>query len=102
MAITKVAIAATALLSDGRVTEIRLAAASLADRPLRLIATESTLLNKTLSPETRASARSALISEVRPIDDIRSTALYRRHVAANLLDEFLDMLEQKHATSMIA
>jgi CO/xanthine dehydrogenase FAD-binding subunit len=102
MAITKVAIAATALLSDGRITEIRLAAASLADRPLRLIATESALLNRTLSPETRASARSALIFEVRPIDDIRSTALYRRHVAANLLDEFLDMFEQKRATSMIA
>jgi CO/xanthine dehydrogenase FAD-binding subunit len=102
MAITKVAIAATALLSDGRITEIRLAAASLADRPLRLIATESALLGKRLSPETRASARSALVSEVRPIDDIRSTALYRRHVAANLLDEFLDMFEQKRATSMIA
>ena len=102
MAITKVAIAATAVITEGRITEIRLAAASLADRPLRLIATESALLYRTLSPEIQTAARAALFSEVRPIDDIRSTALYRRHVAANLLDEFLDMLEQKHATSMIA
>lgn len=102
MAITKVAIAATALITEGRITEIRLAAASLADQPVRLIATEALLLNKTLSRETRAEARTALLNEVRPIDDIRSTALYRAHVAANLLNEFLDTLEQKQATERIA
>ena len=96
MAITKVAIAATALITEGRIAEIRLAAASLADRPVRLTATEVALLGKTLSRETRADTRTALLHEVRPIDDIRSTALYRAHVAANLLDEFLNSLEQKH------
>jgi len=102
MAITKVAIAATALFTEGRISEIRLAAASLADRPLRLIATEAVLLGKTLSRETRTAAGAALLSEVRPIDDIRSTALYRAHVAANLLNEFLDTLEHEQATEQIA
>jgi CO/xanthine dehydrogenase FAD-binding subunit len=102
MAITKVAIAGTALITEGRVAEIRLAAASLADRPVRLIATESALLGKTLSRETRTVARTALLNEVRPIDDIRSTATYRSHVAANLLDEFLDMFEHKQAAERIA
>jgi len=102
MAITKVAIAATALITEGRISEIRLAAASLADRPVRLIAIEAVLFGKTLSRETRTAARAALLSEVRPIDDIRSTAMYRSHVAANLLDEFLDTLEQKQAVERIA
>jgi xanthine dehydrogenase iron-sulfur cluster and FAD-binding subunit A len=30
-----------------------------------------------------------LLSEAKPIDDIRSTAQYRMRVAANLLEEFL-------------
>jgi CO/xanthine dehydrogenase FAD-binding subunit len=35
--------------------------------------------------------------EVKPIDDIRSTADYRRQVAANLLDEFLQQLHPRVA-----
>lgn len=35
-----------------------------------------------------ADARAALRSEISPIDDIRSTAVYRASVAANLLEEF--------------
>jgi CO/xanthine dehydrogenase FAD-binding subunit len=92
MAITKVALAGTAIIEDGSMTEIRLAAASVADRPVRMTAVETALLGKALSSETRRAARNALLSEVRPIDDIRSTAEYRKHVAANLLDEFLDEL----------
>jgi CO/xanthine dehydrogenase FAD-binding subunit len=90
MAITKVALAATAIVEDGSFTEIRLAAASVADRPLRMAGAEAALLGKKLSPQTRSSARIALLNEVHPIDDIRSTAEYRKQVAANLLDEFLD------------
>jgi CO/xanthine dehydrogenase FAD-binding subunit len=33
-------------------------------------------------------ARQELLSEIHPIDDLRSTAEYRRHVAANLLEQF--------------
>lgn len=35
-----------------------------------------------------AAARTALMEEISPIDDIRSTAAYRRNVAANLLERF--------------
>jgi CO/xanthine dehydrogenase FAD-binding subunit len=95
MAITKVALAGTALVQEGRMIEVRLAAASVADRPVRLMTAESVLQGKILTAETRAEARSALLDEVRPIDDIRSTANYRKHVAANLLDEFLKELQDK-------
>jgi CO/xanthine dehydrogenase FAD-binding subunit len=94
MAITKVALAATAIVTDGIIQEIRIAAASVADRPVRLAATETELAGKTLSVETTRAARAILLSEVRPIDDIRSTAEYRKHVAANLLKEFLNALAE--------
>jgi CO/xanthine dehydrogenase FAD-binding subunit len=94
MAITKVALAATALIENDSITEIRLAAASVADRPVRLLATESVLQDKPLASLNLRQAHPTLLSEVKPIDDIRSTADYRRQVAANLLDEFLQQLMQ--------
>ena len=89
MAISKVALAATALLQSGAVKEIRLAAASLAPYPARLFKTETVLLAQPLTPEIIQTARQTLLSEAQPIDDIRSNAEYRKHVGANLLEEFL-------------
>jgi len=89
MAIAKVALGATALLEKGVIREIRLGAASLAPFPTRLAGTEAALLGQAITRETAQSARRALLAEVKPIDDIRSTAHYRSRVAVNLLDEFL-------------
>jgi len=89
MAISKVALGATALVEIGTIREIRLGAASLAPYPARLPETEAALLGRPVTRETVQAARRALLGEAKPIDDIRSTADYRRRVAANLLDEFL-------------
>jgi CO/xanthine dehydrogenase FAD-binding subunit len=89
MAISKVALGATALVSDGLINEIRIAAASLAPFPARLYKCESALAGKSLTPAVIAAARQALLAEAQPIDDIRSTAQYRKAVGANLLEEFL-------------
>ncbi len=89
MAISKVALAATALLEGNVVGEIRLAAASLAPFPARLYKTEAALLGQTITKESVQAARRALLAEAQPIDDIRSTAEYRRRVAANLIEELL-------------
>jgi CO/xanthine dehydrogenase FAD-binding subunit len=89
MAISKVALAGTAQLENNVVSEIRLAAASLAPFPTRLYKTEAALLGKPISKETILKARNALLAEAKPIDDIRSTAEYRKRVGANLLEEFL-------------
>ena len=77
------------LLEQGVIREIRLGAASLAPYPTRLKQTEAALLGQALTRETVLAARRALLAEVQPIDDIRSTAEYRRRVAVNLLEEFL-------------
>jgi len=74
------------------IREIRLAAASVREVPARLTATERVLTGRAITPERIAYARATLLAEVRPIDDIRSTAGYRATVAANLLGEFLRAL----------
>jgi CO/xanthine dehydrogenase FAD-binding subunit len=95
-AISKVAIAALALVSEGErrvIQDIRIGAASLRETPTRCSAAERALLKQPLTPASLpaliAAARAALATEARPIDDIRSTAKYRAAVAANLLEEFL-------------
>jgi CO/xanthine dehydrogenase FAD-binding subunit len=89
MAISKVALGATALVEGGMISEIRVAAASLAPFPARLYQTETVLLGKPIDSRAIESAREALLAEAKPIDDIRSTAEYRKRVAVNLVAEFL-------------
>jgi len=98
MAVAKVALGATALVENGIISELRLAAASLAAFPTRLRRTEDALCGKRVDAATISAARTALLAEVLPIDDIRSTAEYRRHVAANLLEEFLTDLQRPEET----
>lgn len=95
MAISKVALGATALMKDGLIDEIRIAAASLAPFPARLVRTETVLAGKSPSPAVVESGRHALLAEAQPIDDIRSNAQYRKVVGANLLEEFLRELNQE-------
>ena len=97
-AISKIALAGVAQIAGGKIVEIALGAASLREVPTRCTTTEQSLLHQPLSsatlPALIASARAALASEARPIDDIRSTAKYRAAVAGNLLEEFLRQLTQ--------
>jgi len=95
-AISKTALAIVALVRADRIEQIRIGAASLADRPLRCVEAEAALRGRSiaendLEPTVRLG-RAALAREAKPIDDIRSTAMYRSAVAANLLEEFLRQL----------
>jgi CO/xanthine dehydrogenase FAD-binding subunit len=92
LAISKIALAAVGAMQSGKVQAVRIAAASLCETPARLNATEAALLGHALTPERIQAARKALLQEVKPIDDIRSTANYRAQVAANLLEEFLEQM----------
>ena len=85
-AISKVSLAAAALVESGRIRDVRLAFASVAPVPLRCIATERAVV------QLPAEARQTLAGEIAPINDIRSTAEYRSRVAQNLLEEFLETL----------
>jgi CO/xanthine dehydrogenase FAD-binding subunit len=68
----------------------RIAAGSVAPTVVRLPSTEAALA----AGASIAEAQRILLEEIAPIDDIRSTAEYRRRVAANLLARFWN--ERKH------
>ena len=91
-AISKVSFAAAARFGEGRVSDVRLAFASVAPVPLRCFTTERFLVGKSLSQEVIENARQMLKSEISPISDIRSTSAYRSQVTQNLLAEFLETL----------
>ena len=65
--------------------DVRVALGSVADRPIRALAAESALEGSAPTPETADRAAEALAGEITPIDDVRSTADYRRIVAARAL-----------------
>ena len=66
-------------------SDVRLALGSVADRPIRAAATEAVLEGAGPSQATADRAADTLAGELRPIDDVRSTADYRRMVAARVL-----------------
>jgi xanthine dehydrogenase small subunit len=70
-------------------SDVRLAVGSVADRPIRAGATEALLEGAAPTPETADAAAAALAAEISPIDDVRSTADYRRAVAARVLHRLI-------------
>lgn len=71
--------------SGGTWREVRVALGSVAATPVRARATEAALEGRAPSPETADLAAETLAAELAPIDDVRSTAEYRRLVAARIL-----------------
>jgi CO/xanthine dehydrogenase FAD-binding subunit len=88
-AISKVCFAAAALVTGGVIEDIRLAYGSVAPVPLRCTRTETAVRGQAITAETLMAAERELLQEISPIDDMRSTAAYRRRVSANLLADFL-------------
>jgi CO/xanthine dehydrogenase FAD-binding subunit len=88
-AIAKVCVAALGRIRQSLVEEVRIALGSIAPVPLRLWETERIARGKRLDAALLDQARKAAMREVRPIDDIRSTAAYRTAVSGNLVVEFL-------------
>jgi CO/xanthine dehydrogenase FAD-binding subunit len=91
-AIAKVCLAGLGLVSHRVIEDVRIAIGAVAPVPLRLTETERLLQGKAIDPPLLELVRKTVADEIRPIDDIRSTARYRGRVAANLVGEFLDSL----------
>ena len=69
--------------------EVRLALGSVAPTPVRARATERLLEGSPAEPEVADRAADMLALEIEPIDDVRSTAAYRRAVAARVLHRLM-------------
>ena len=66
-------------------TDVRLALGSVAPTPVRAPQTEAVLEGAQPTPGTADRAAATLEAEIHPIDDVRSTAAYRRAVAGRVL-----------------
>jgi CO/xanthine dehydrogenase FAD-binding subunit len=91
-AISKICFAAAARVQNGQIDDVRIALGSVAPTVLRATETEKTLRGERLSSALLVSAQTTLGREISPIDDMRSTAAYRRRIAQNLLAEFFDVM----------
>ena len=91
-AISKVALAGVAVVENGRCTRLGLGMASVAPTVAFLPATRALGLSRPLAEITAADLERAVLADVAPIDDIRSTAAYRRHVAVALVTRFFEGL----------
>jgi CO/xanthine dehydrogenase FAD-binding subunit len=91
-AISKVCLAAAAKVEAGRIQDARIALGSVAPTVVRAARTEAFLRGRAPVTDVIRAACEELAQEISPIDDLRSTARYRRRVAQNLLEEFLSGL----------
>ncbi|MGB2887096.1 MAG: xanthine dehydrogenase family protein subunit M [Candidatus Acidiferrales bacterium] len=89
-AISKVCFAGAAHLEGREIRDIRISLGSVAPTVLRATQTERKLRGQRLDGDVLRAASEEIAREIAPIDDMRSTARYRRRVAQNLLKEFLE------------
>ncbi|MGA8270789.1 MAG: 2-oxo-4-hydroxy-4-carboxy-5-ureidoimidazoline decarboxylase [Candidatus Sulfotelmatobacter sp.] len=91
-AISKVCIAALGRIANGVIQDVRIGLGSVAPIPIRLMETEQAAKRKAVDSDLLLLAKKIAAAEIRPIDDIRSTAKYRAAVTGNLVAEFLNRL----------
>lgn len=89
-AISKVVLGARLRVVDGQVVEARIAWGSVGPVPMRSPSVEAALLGVPIDVDAEAK----VAQDIRPIDDIRSTADYRQRVAENVLRSFLRSVVQ--------
>jgi CO/xanthine dehydrogenase FAD-binding subunit len=84
-AISKVSICVRARVRHGGIEWARIAVGSVAPTVVRAPGTEALLKGQVMTEALIEKARASLADEIAPIDDIRSTAEYRRFAAGGLL-----------------
>jgi CO/xanthine dehydrogenase FAD-binding subunit len=96
--ISSASFAARVKFVDGKVTEARLAAGSVAPRPVRLPQTEAALQGLRrrdfAQNETIKGLTATLTAEVKPISDVRGSAWYKTQVVDRCLQFLADQLQQ--------
>ena len=83
--ISRTIVAVRAVRKDGKLRDVRIGAGCVAPVPLRCRKTEAAI-------ESGGDVRAALEQDIKPIDDIRATAVYRSRVTGNVLLRLLEQL----------
>lgn len=94
-ALSKLSTAGFALIEGGMIQDFRFAVGAVAPTVVRVDEAEKLLRGTKIGAIEREAVLAAAAEPIRPIDDQRSTAAYRKQVALNALNEFLDQMEEK-------
>jgi CO/xanthine dehydrogenase FAD-binding subunit len=91
-AISKVALAGVAVIEDGRLSRVGLGMASVAPVTALLAHTRKYLSETKIADIRAAELDAAVLSDISPIDDVRSTREYRAHCARVVVRDFARQL----------
>jgi CO/xanthine dehydrogenase FAD-binding subunit len=87
--IAMAAVAVTGRIEGGKFAHMRVAFGAVAPTPVRGRAVEAALEGKPATDEIINAALSATDADISPIDDVRASAWYRRHLTRALTQEIL-------------
>jgi len=77
-------------LCDGSIAQARIGIGGAEDRPRRISQAEAVLNGRKASPELFAEAGAAVAAALCPMEDISTSAVYRRELAATLAERALE------------
>jgi len=89
MDLAKVSAAAYLKVDGGTIEEARVALGAVAPKPIRAPSVEKELIGKPVTEETFKNASKYVVKDISPIDDIRSTASYRKKTSPYLVTDAL-------------
>jgi carbon-monoxide dehydrogenase medium subunit len=81
--------AAVSLESDQSMADVRIALGAVAPTPIRAGAAERLLTGRRMDDRLLAEAGSVAAGEAQPVDDVRASVAYRRHLVNVLTQEAL-------------
>ena len=93
-ALSKLSFCGLASVKAGRIDDIRLTFGAVGPTVVRSVETERRIIGLSVEKlkELYSEIRRDYTALIQPIDDQRSTAVYRKEVSLNLLDQFIDTL----------
>ena len=89
--LAKASLAISLSRQDGRISECRVAMGSVAPTPILLPRVAEALIGHAFSPELAGEAGTLAAESISPIDDVRSSAWYRRQIANVMLQDALQL-----------
>lgn len=92
--ISAISIGIAGLRSGGALTRVRVAFGAVAPTPVRSPRAEAALEGRRLDAATIAAAAAAARDEIKPIDDVRASAWYRRELVHNMTRRMLEDVAQ--------
>ncbi|MDO8884303.1 xanthine dehydrogenase small subunit [Pseudotabrizicola sp.] len=80
-------------VTDGTITDARIAFGGMAGTPKRAAAVEAALLGKPMTPDTAQQAAALMAQDFSPLSDMRASSAYRLTTAQNMLRRYVHDLD---------